>query len=322
MCEFFAIMEEMDNYHYIDPNELLLCEAGLKENQDDKENKGILSTVGGFLKSLLEQCRKIIGSILGSIKNKIDYAFLSPEDKDKYNAYQNAVKNDPKLGQEKITVSDWVKVEYSYDTAFKRAETLSLKVEQKQISMEDAKKEEEAILASVTNLLGKGSSLITVEAALKMAAGSVESAKKIEGILQNNQALLQKIDQELGAGQAERLQKKVKKYTKETYAAKLKAQILGKKEKDISQVIHETVEEISKLNSFSGKVKFAVSHKGLILNAGKTYIKDKKVRKDVKRVMDARNKKMKERRIRRSERMQQEVEKRVEKELLRRNAQS
>ena len=292
MVEFFMIMETMEDYHYIDPNDLLLCEAGLKEMPEEQENKGILGTVGGMLKTLLDQCKKIIGSILGSLKNKIDYVFLTPEEKEKFQAYQKAIQENPALGQQKITVQDWTKIEYSYNEAFKRAEELSAKIAQKQISMEQAKQEEAEILSSIGNLLGKGGTLVTVEVALKMAAGSVESAKKIDQILQDNQLLLQKIDQQLGEGEAAKLQKKVKKYTQETYLTKLKAQIFGKKEKDISQVLHETLDEITKLNSFSGKVRFASSHKGMIANAGKQYVKDKHFRKDIDVIMKARKEKL------------------------------
>lgn len=292
MVDFFMIMETMEDYHYIDPNDLLLCEAGLKEMPEEQENKGILGTVGGMLKTLLDQCKKIIGSILGSLKNKIDYVFLTPEEKEKFQAYQKAIQENPALGQQKVTVQDWTKIEYSYNEAFKRAEELSAKIAQKQISMEQAKQEEAEILSSVGNLLGKSGTLVTVEMALKMAAGSVESAKKIDQILQDNQLLLKKIDQQLGEGEAAKLQKKVKKYTQETYLTKLKAQIFGKKEKDIAQVLHETVDEITKLNSFSGKVRFASSHKGMIANAGKQYVKDKNFRKDIDVIMKARKEKL------------------------------
>lgn len=85
--------------------------------------------------------------------------------------------------------------------------------------------------------------------------------------------------------EASKFQKNVSKMTKDTYFTKMKALILRKEQKDITEMINGMLDEIENLDTFKGKLGFAVSHRKAIGLAGKKMVTDKEFRKDVSATM-------------------------------------
>lgn len=284
---YTAIVEEMKGFTPISSMDLFLYESGLEKSPVFDKNVGILENVTNMIGRLIHECIQLIKNVIGSLRNCVDYVFLSDEKKKRYQKYCAYVKSHPELGKQQVKVSDWKKVDRHYENAIRRADNLSKRVAAKQISKEEAKKEEKDIMDSLSNVVGKCSSIMTVDLALQMAAGSTESAKLIQRTMTTNQALMERMAQDLGAKETRNFQKKVAQMTKDTYFTKLKTMIFQKKQRDISETVNVMLEQIGNLDSFSGKVDFAKTHKKAIGLAGKQLATDKEFRKDFKRVAKA-----------------------------------
>lgn len=278
---YAAIVEQMQEYTPMDPMDILIYETGMGESPIYDKNQSVMVNVVNMIGRLIEECIKLIKGILGSIRNCIDYVFLSKEDKERYQQYYAYIRTHPDAGKKKVSVKDWKRIEKHYADAIRRAELLSQKVANKSISKEEAKKEEKSIVDSIGNVLSTSTAIVTVDYALKMASSSTDAAKLIQQTLASNQQYMMKLQQELGSKEAIKFQKNVAKMTKDTYFTKLKALILRKEQKDLTEVVNGMLDEIGNLDTFKGKVGFAVSHRKAIGMAGKKLVTDKEFRNDV-----------------------------------------
>lgn len=284
MDELFYIQEQMETLDPIDTMDYFMYETGVKKSPVWDKNQGILINVVNLLRRLIDRCITLIKNILSSSKNLIDFIFLSKEDKERYQKYCAYIKSHPGSGKKKVTVRDWKKVEAHYNDALKRANALAVKVANKQISQEEAKKEEKDIMDSIMNVGTKCSAIVTVDMALNLAAGSITSAKEIQETLFRNQSFMEALRREIGDKDVAKFQKKVNDMTKETYFRKLKSAILGKKQKDLAESMHDMLKQVQNSGSFMGKVGLANTHKTGLMLTGKQMIKDKEFRKDAIRV--------------------------------------
>lgn len=281
------ILEMMDDFTEIDPASIFIYEAGLEKSDPifDK-NQGILMNATRLLMYLIKKVKSLIDKFFSSMKNCIDYIFLKKEDKERYDQYVAYIKSHPNMKDKKITVKDWKAIERHYDAALRRAEVLSKKVAERQITEEEAKKEEKSIMDDLTSLTGKCSAIVTVETALRMAKACPESARQVAEYMTKDQNLMNALEKELGKKEMNKFQNKVQKMTKETYFSKLRSLIMAKKQKDIFDVVDDIMNEIGNLDTTSGKVKFAVNNRGIIKRAGKEYITNKETRQEISRVKE------------------------------------
>ena len=296
---YLEIQELMEEFTDMSYGEVQLYESVVSKIRNrDKEkiwdkNQSVMVNVVNLVGRLIKECKNLILKILNSIKNAVDYVFLKKEDKERYAQYEAYLKTHPAYKGKTVTVKDWKKIEKKYDIALKEAETLSKQVASGSISQEEMRKREKTILDDLGDVGTTCLSVMTVDAALRIAKQSEDGAKKIKIMLDHDQLLIEQLEKDLGDKEVAKFRNKIDSLCQQTYFTNLKAKILGKKQKDLTTAVSDTIDEIAKVptgnKGFLGNLvegaSYAMKNRGMIAKGAKVLAKDKETRDSAKRVM-------------------------------------
>lgn len=291
--EIYELMQEFTDMSFC---EVQMYESVLGRDKEKEplwnKNQSVMVNVSNLVIRLLKECKSIIERVLGYIKNTVDYVFLKKEDKERYAEYEAYIKSHPQYKDKKITVKDWKKIERKYDTALAEADRLAQDVASGKVSQRQMQKREKTLMDDLADVGTTCMSVLTVDVALRIAKTSSENAKQVRAILEHDQQLINQMEQDLGKKEVDKFRKKVDKMCHETYFTKLRAQILGRKQKDLNDAINDVIDEIAKIPTGGkgtiGNIveagKYAVRNRGVITKGAKVMVTDKETRDSAKRL--------------------------------------
>lgn len=252
----------------------LLTEAG--------EEKGFIASAFEKLKALIKNLINTISTAIQRLTNKIRYGLLSKESKQKYDDFLQFMKDNPQVKKKSITVKDWKKLNSEYD---KIEKNIVYMMKSDQVDANGMTLKTKDMIKNLSALATSSTAVLTVDMALALARKSTDNAKFIQSALNNNQSALKLIEDELGKAEAQRLQNKVNKLTKESVGRKLLTELGLRKEKDLSTSMDEIVNSLSKLKTTSGKITGSIQHRDLIRNAAKVGLTNKEARTGAKQAI-------------------------------------
>lgn len=234
----------------------------------------------GTIKKILAEIRKIISNVIGSIKNKIQYMCLSKEKKAQYDEFCQWLAANPAAKSKTITVKNWKTIGAEYD-----------KIEKQIVeAYNDDAVDANGLTLKATDLFNNLNSVakasvgaITVDAAMYFAKSSPKIAQTVQMFLENNQALLKNIEDEIGEKDTQKMMNKVNKLTKESTFRRIMAKLGQHKERTLSETVDSYVNSLLAIKGQSA-AKTAMQHKDAVKHMAKAYAKDATVRKGVKQI--------------------------------------
>lgn len=233
----------------------------------------------GFIKRMIAEVRKIISSVISAITNKIRYLCMSKEKKAQYDEFCNWANANPAIKTKKITVKDWNRIHAEYDKIEK--EIVNTYNDQT-VDANGLTLKSNDLFNNLNSVIKAATGAVTVDAAIYFAKSSPKIAEGVQLFLQNNQALLKNIEDEIGEKDTAKVMSKINKLTKESTFRRIMAKFGQHKERTLSETVDSYVNSLLALKS--DPVKGAMQHREAIKYAGKAYVKDKTVRQGVKQI--------------------------------------
>lgn len=199
----------LDNYTELSEYQSLF-EATKSEEIAEIEvnNKKAVEKSESLFKKAINVIRGILDKIRDAITNFFDYLKLSTNEKSAYNKFKNAIKNDPELGNKKVTVKVYQDITKTYDAAIKRAED----------AYEAYKKDEAAnrpdLMKEIQGDVKKGvkvvTKTVTLNALLHIINDDINAAKLMTTAIKSDNRVLDYLEDQFG----EKGAKKIKRVAK------------------------------------------------------------------------------------------------------------
>lgn len=233
----------------------------------------------GMLKRILAEIRNIISKAIGAIKNKIGYMCLSKEKKAQYDEFCQWLRANPAAKNKKITVKDWNRISAEYD-----------KIERDIVNVyNDSTVDSEGLTLKANDMFNNLNGVIkasvgaiTVDAAMYFAKSSPKIATGVQIFLENNQALLKNIEEEIGEKNTAKVMNKINKLTKESTFRKIMAKLGQHKERTLSETVDGYVNSLLAIKA--NPIKAAVQHSTAVKHMAQAYVKDPTVRKGAQQI--------------------------------------
>lgn len=252
------------------------------------KNKEVSAGALGHLKKAGQAILNMIKKIKDAIVNFFKKRNLSKEEREAYERFKEACKQDPALKNKKITVTNWKKVQEDYNKLLKDVEARE----------RDAAAGREGDLEALTKEIaqfcgnaGKGVAVaVTAEAALRMASSSREMAQKIYDQISNDEKIYNTLVDSIGKKETKKLQNQVKNLTYKMSLQRLKMKLNNTMAYSSQEAISETLTDVGALvkgalglgGTVASPAEEVVS-KNLVQRAGSTASRLIKNRDDVKK---------------------------------------
>ena len=263
-------MEEVLRYineaqYYIDSfRDISLADSFFEESEMDKEiNKDNEKAKTGALASLKKAFGKLVDlvkKLYNNVKEFFAQKFMNKEDKKRFNEFKALVKSMPEYSKVKVTIEDFRAYEKAFNEAEKELESASKKEDfNETIANGIIDRLNKALnnMADKATGLGKKAVLeTTLSTALDIADRDALAAKAIDVALETEIISLEEIEKELGAKEAAKFEKKIKKYARDSIFHRAKVRIFYRKTSTLQAVLKKQVKTImSYTNIKDGKLK-------------------------------------------------------------------
>lgn len=246
----FFLAEAMDYLdQYVEISDLdAIMEATDKAKEANANNEkaggGALNAIKNAIQSLINLVKNSISAVV----NFIQEAFMSRDQRAKFNAFKQKMAKDKRYAGKKIRVSDFREYEKQYDNAISRID----KIYRSGGSADEA----EAVMAELNGTLrnlkkaakggaSAGVTTMTLQAALELADRNMVAAKGIQKALESENGLLQAIADSVGDKEAARFKKKVDNYARDGVFHRMKVNLLCRKQKDLVAVGQSLIKNIT-----------------------------------------------------------------------------
>lgn len=211
---------------------------------NEKAGDGALNAIKNAIQSLINLVKNSISAVV----NFIQEAFMSRDQRAKFNAFKQKMAKDKRYAGKKIRVSDFREYEKQYDNAISRID----KIYRNGGSADEA----EAVMAELNGTLrnlkkaakggaSAGVTTMTLQAALELADRNMVAAKGIQKALESENGLLQAIADSVGDNEAARFKKKVDNYARDGVFHRMKVNLLCRKQKDLVAVGQSLIKNIT-----------------------------------------------------------------------------
>lgn len=233
----------------------------------------------GAIKRIIAEVRRTISSVISSITNKIRYMCMSKEKKAQYDEFCRWLAANPAAKTKKITVRDWKRVGAEYDKIEKEIVDAynSDAVDSNGLTLKATD-----MFNNLNSVIKASVGAITVDAAMYFAKSSPKIATGVQIALENNQALLKNIEDEIGTKDTAKVMKRIDKLTKESTFRRIMAKLGQHKERTLSETVDSYVNSLLAIKDSPGKA--AVQHREALKHMAKAYKKDETVRKGVTQI--------------------------------------
>ena len=232
--EAAAYIELMD-----EPNPLAFFESEEEGISDPQEAAG-----WGAMKALKKAVQSIIQAVKDLIEKVVDFVkslFMSKEDKERYNAFKEMVRNDPALANTKITIANWKVFEEAYDKALKEAEAAAKSSEYNATVadkiMEKLENKVRDLFAEVQRAGTAATMHVTVKTAAEIADQNALAAKGLKMALDAELVDLQNLEKELGEREIAKFKKRVDVAARNSWLHRMRVKIFKSKNNTLSKIV-------------------------------------------------------------------------------------
>lgn len=241
-----------------------------KEKQNQEHMKKSDSFIVSFFKKILTLFKKLITSIGDFVR----LAFMSKDERARYEEMKRRVASDPKVKSKKITVSDFRKLENEYRSV---ENELNSKIKVGSGDLTELK-------TKINDLIKKPAkayaSVIGPELALRLASSNIEIAKGIQSILQKDTSILSTMENEVGKREAKKFERQINNAANRdtswlSHAYMLKYELFHGKARTLEDCVKQIFSELESACGMNGKVEQAkaiASNTGLLSRAGKNKV--------------------------------------------------
>ena len=246
MDESLVFLAEAYDYldQYVEISDLdAIMEATDKAKEANSNNEkaggGALNAIKNAIQSLINLVKNSISAVV----NFIQEAFMSRDQRAKFNAFKQKMAKDKRYAGKKIRVSDFREYEKQYDNAISRID----KIYRSGGSADEA----EAVMAELNGTLrnlkkaAKGGASAGVTTMTLHADRNMVAAKGIQKALESENGLLQAIADSVGDKEAARFKKKVDNYARDGVFHRMKVNLLCRKQKDLVAVGQNLIKNIT-----------------------------------------------------------------------------
>ena len=223
----------------------VLFEAAEKKETADKvvANEQVAEKSVGFVRKAIDAVINLIKKLYYAVKDLIDRCTMSGDERDAFDAFRQAMKDDPSLKNKKVTVRDFREINKKYDELLKEVE------DNIRIVKKDESHPLDALVAKVTDTL-KGAAtsasvIIAADAAIKIADSNVNAAKMLKNLLKSDIGVMDGLSKALGKRGANAFKKDIDAAAKNTLLHRLKVKIYRHKYDDLMSAIRGTINSLT-----------------------------------------------------------------------------
>lgn len=238
----------------------------------DEEAEASNNRVVTTLQKVFAKLKEIVESIAKALKNFFDYAFMSKEEKERYNELKRKIKEDKELANTHVTVEDFRVYEKIYDEALKEAAEAAKKdnfdedkarsIEQNMdAALKKAKENSAKFLKKSAEQAAKGAKRaamsLTLTGAVDLADNCELAARAMKTALDNEIVTLESFEKELGNRRMKRVKKDIDSAAKNSIFHRLKVRILKRKCNDMSDLAKKEKKRLLSFTNLTddGKMK-------------------------------------------------------------------
>ncbi len=187
-------------------------DANTPDSNEVIANNGNKAQGDGFIMRAIKKIRSAISALIERIRT----IFLSKEEREKYEKFKEMAANNPEFANKKVTVSDYRKITSMYQQALAEMDKGIAEVEKANDDAVDSIGDKVLQKADqVMTAVGKAAkNTVTVDALLRLAQNNRQVAVWLTKELEKEDGYIKVLEAELGKAQAQKMKKKIKKYSK------------------------------------------------------------------------------------------------------------
>lgn len=221
-----------------------------------KRNEKAISGTTNHLKAAFNAIIQMIRNLISSITDFFQKRLMKDSERQAYEDFKAACKNNPELANKKITVMDFRKFNKEYEQLLAEAEDTDRKL----ATGQDTPVEE--IIKKMTEFCGgaaKGAmTAVGCEVALNYASSSREAAQKMLNVLKTDEQVHQQIVDAIGKKEAKKFEKSMAALGKRATLRRKIMQMKGTASKSFEDAVLNTFKEVESIakgaSSVAGKL--------------------------------------------------------------------
>lgn len=256
-------MEEAYNqYVPISEYQMIFEDGNPKVQQQANDNtKAVKKGDNAFMK-VIKSLKAMIHNVIETIKNFITELRMDEKEREAFERFKAACKQDPSLKNKKVTIRDFRAINAQYDKLINETEARIREVKANENTpVED-------LINKISSFFKKGAmgvaSAVSADLLLKGAVSNREFAQILHGELQKDNAALDALQDAMGEAQAKHFQKDIKRYSSESKLYGWLIRLRKEKFNSFSQCLKAEIDAINDITK--GKL-FSKNARGLTKQA-------------------------------------------------------
>ena len=163
------------------------------------KNEEVETKATNFVQKAINAVITLIKKVYGMIKEFIDRCTMSGSEREAFNAFRKAIAEDPTLKDKKVTVSDFRKINKTYDDLINEIDAAIRAVKTNESHPVDdlVKKVTDFTKGTVT----AASVIVSADLAIKLADSNVTAAKALSKLLNDQEKIMEGLSKSLGEKQ-------------------------------------------------------------------------------------------------------------------------
>ena len=216
-----------------------------------EKNNAIADKSTGYIQKAIDAVKSLINKLITMVKDFIDRITLKGEEKAAFEKYRKMCAEDPSLKNKKVTVQDFRQKQQQYNELLNEVE--------KEIKKSEAEEgyPVDNVIKKITdkakNIAGSTGVIMSADAAMKIAESNVQAARVLNGALNTDYGLMDKLSKALGEKDASKFKKRVGAAARNTKLTRLKIHIMRRQYDSIQDCVKSTLASV--LNPMSSVTK-------------------------------------------------------------------
>lgn len=204
----------------------------------EANNEKSIQKSKNFLQKVFDGIIQVFRNIKNAVVNFIDKQKMSSKEREEFDEFNRLLKENPQLGNKKITVKDYRKIQAQYDEYIKMCDEAIREAAKGKKT--DAKQLVDKISTFLKNTGTDATAVVTVNVLRKMAAQNKVIAKDIQTALKYDQGFITNLwDKTLGEKESTKVQKQLKNCTHTFSFTRLKNRLLLGKVENIGEMLRD-----------------------------------------------------------------------------------
>lgn len=248
--------EMLESYEDKSASELFYCGLFEESNSSNSEEP-TKAGIGGTLMKAITALKNMIGKVIESIKTFIQTIFMDKEERKRFAAFKEAMKNDPSLAKKKLTVANFKAIEKANREAMSVVDD-ALKNATGRNESEIAAIEKEC--TDKINAILKGTSdtakvVVTADVALRLAESNKNAAKIMSSMLGDESKAMDYLQSQIGDTRATKFKNKINSCSHTFSLHRMKTRLLFQWHKGLVSSTKQVLNDIQDVVSLKpGKI--------------------------------------------------------------------